>query len=185
MKTHSLRFLISTTFASMVLALATTSALALDTAALDQQVAATLNQFYALNDQNKHIVNYAVGVLVIPTVTKAGLGVGGYSGDGALLQNGKTTGYYARSGASVGLTAGASQHSEVIVFNTQDALNKITGGGDWAFGADTSVAVMTVGAGGRYDSQSLSRPVDVYIFGNKGLMGDVSLKGGKIHKISP
>src|SRR5215475_6160615 len=79
-------------------------ALALDTAAIDKEVSATLDHFYTLNDQNKSLAEHAVGILVFPAVTKAGVGVGGEHGNGALLEKGKTVAYYSTSGASVGLT---------------------------------------------------------------------------------
>ena len=125
----------------------------------------------------------AAAVLVFPTITKAGIGVGGEHGDGALLENGKTVGYYSISGASIGLTLGASRHSEVILFNTPQARDKFVNGSDWSIGADTSVAVMKKGAGGKYDTESLKKPVLVWVFGEKGLMGDASLQGAKISKI--
>ena len=158
-------------------------ALALDTAALDKEVSATLDHFYALNDQNKSLASSAAGVLVFPSITKAGIGVGGEHGDGALLEKGKTVGYYSTSGASVGLTLGVARHSEVILFKTPEALNKFVNSKNWSIGADVSVAVVKTGAGGSYDTQTLSKPVLAFAFGEKGLMGDVSLQGGKISKI--
>jgi lipid-binding SYLF domain-containing protein len=160
------------------------TALAADTAAIDKQVSATLDQYYALSSNHRGLAQGAAGVLVFPSITKAGVGVGGEHGDGALQENGKTVGYYSISGASIGLTLGVSHHSEVILFNTQQALDKFVKGGDWAIGADTSVAVMKKGAGGNYDTQSLSKPVLVFVFAEKGLMGDASLGGSKISKIA-
>jgi hypothetical protein len=45
------------------------------------------------------------------------------------------------------------------------------------------VAVVKKGAGGNYDSETLKKPVLVFVFGEKGLMGDASLQGAKISKI--
>jgi hypothetical protein len=45
------------------------------------------------------------------------------------------------------------------------------------------VAVIKKGAGGNYDSQSLSKPVQVFVFGVRGLMSDALLQGAKISKI--
>jgi lipid-binding SYLF domain-containing protein len=167
-----------------IAALAGSVALALDTAALDQQVSATLQSFYALSDKNKYLADNAAGVLVFPGITKAGAGIGGEHGDGALLVNGKTVGYYSSSGASVGLTLGVSRHSEVILFQTAAARDKFVNGKDWSIGADASVAVAKKGAGGNYDNQTLSKPVIAFVFGEQGLMGDASLAGGKISKIA-
>jgi len=160
------------------------TAFAVDTAALDKQVAATLERFYSLADRNKYLADNAAAVLVFPSITKAGVGVAGEHGDGALLENGRTVGYYSISGASIGLTLGASRHSQVILFNTPEARDKFVNSKDWSIGADASVAVMKKGAGGDYDSETLKKPVLAFVFGEKGLMGDASLQGAKISKIA-
>jgi lipid-binding SYLF domain-containing protein len=183
MKAKSPRFFISMGTLATVLALIGTVALALDTTAMDTQVAATLEKFYAQSSQNKSLVQSAAAVLVFPDITKGGIGIGGEHGDGALQEGGKTVGYYSISGASIGLTFGLSHHSEVILFKTAEARDKFVNGGDWSIGGDASVAVMKKGAGGNYDTQSLSKPVQVFVFGERGLMGDASLQGAKISKI--
>ena len=43
----------------------------------------------------------AHAILVFPKVTKAGLGIGGQHGDGALIKGGKAVAYYSTSGASI------------------------------------------------------------------------------------
>lgn len=159
-----------------------TAAIALDTAATDKAVAATLDRFYAQSTPNKYLAQNAAAVLVFPSITKAGVGVGGEHGDGALLVNGKTVGYYAISGASVGLTLGVAHHSEVILFNTPEARDKFVNGSDWSIGADASVAVVKKGTGGDYDTETMKKPVLAFVFGEKGLMGDASLQGAKISK---
>lgn len=161
-----------------------TVAAALDKSAINEQVASTLDRFYALNENNKYLAQNAAGVLVFPKVEKAGVGIGGEHGTGALLKDGKTIGYYSVSGASVGLTLGMSSHSEVIIFQTPTALDKFIKSGDWSIGADTSVAVVKNGAGGVYDSETLKKPVIAFVFGEKGLMGDASLQGGKITRLA-
>jgi len=170
------------TFAA--LAAVITVALAVDTAALDSQVGATLDKFYAMSDKNKDLVQNASAVLVFPEITKGGIGVGGEHGDGALQEGGKTVGYYSISGASIGLTLGLSRHSEVIVFKTPEARDKLLKSGNWSIGGDASVAVAKKGAGGAYDTQTMNKPVNAFIFGEKGLMGDASLQGAKIRKIA-
>ena len=184
MKAKSLKSFVSMGMIATVVALIGTAALAVDTAAIDTQVAATLDRFYALSPNNKFLAQNAAAVLVFPAITKGGIGLGGEHGDGALLENGKTVGYYSISGASIGLTLGVSSHSEVILFNTPQARDKFVNGGDWSIGADTSVAVMKQGAGGKYDSLTLKKPVLAFVFGEKGLMGDASLQGAKISKIA-
>jgi lipid-binding SYLF domain-containing protein len=183
MAKHSLKFLIGIAGIATMLGIGTV-ALAVDTDALNTQVSATLTKFYALSPQNKSLADKAAAVLVFPDITKGGIGIGGEHGDGALQQNGSTVGYYSISGASIGLTLGLSHHSEVILFNTPQARDKFLHSSNWSIGADASVAVMKTGAGGNYDTQSLSKPVNVFVFAEKGLMGDASLGGAKISKIA-
>jgi lipid-binding SYLF domain-containing protein len=169
----------------MVAALVGTVALAFDSATIDQQVPVTLTQFYKLvPDRNQYLAQHAAAVLVFPDITKAGIGIGGEHGDGALQEKGKTVSYYSISGASIGLTFGVSRHSEVILFQTPEARDQFLHGSDWSVGADTSVAVVKKGAGGDYDTETLKKPVLAFIFGEKGLMGDASLQGAKISKIN-
>jgi lipid-binding SYLF domain-containing protein len=184
MKSKSLASFITMAALAAAATLVSNVALAVDTAALDKQVSATLDKFYALNPKHKDLVQNAAAVLVFPDITKGGIGVGGEHGDGALQQDGKTVGYYSISGASIGLTLGLSHHSEVIVFKTTDARDKFLKSGNWSIGADTSVAVVKEGAGGGLDTQTMNKPVNAFIFGERGLMGDASLQGAKISKIA-
>src|SRR6266850_1056807 len=41
------------------------------------------------------------------------------------------------------------------------------------------------GAGGAYDSETLKKPILGFVFDEKGLIGDLSLKGSKIKQIEP
>jgi len=75
---------VSTVAVTALVALIGSVALAVDTAAIDSQVAATLTKFYALSDKNKSLADNAAGVLVFPSITKGGIGIAGEHGDGAL-----------------------------------------------------------------------------------------------------
>ena len=88
MRNRMLKSFISIATAT-VLALIGTVAFALDTAAIDSQVSATLEKFYALSSGNKALAEKAAAVLVFPDITKGGIGIGGEHGNGALQENGK------------------------------------------------------------------------------------------------
>ncbi len=150
---------------------------------IDVSVRAALKQFDGLNTHNQALLQHAAGTLVFPRVTKGGLGIAGEYGEGALRVDGKTVGYYSVSSASIGLTAGVARRSEVIVFTTQDALDKFTSSEGWSVGADTGVAVASNGGGGDYDTETLQKPVMGFVFGEKGLIGDLSLEGSKVNKL--
>ena len=49
----------------------------------------------------------AAGYLVFPRVVKAGIGIGGETGEGALRVGGSTVAYYRTSAASIGFQLGA------------------------------------------------------------------------------
>jgi lipid-binding SYLF domain-containing protein len=151
---------------------------------IDARVHSAMDQFYQLNPANKDLAMRAKGMLVFPHVTKGGAGVGGEFGEGALLVNGASAGYYSLSSASVGLTLGFAKHDEVILFMTQEALDKFTTSHGWSVGADTGVAVLSKGAGGAYDTQTLQRPILGFVFAEKGLIGDASFEGSKVTKLN-
>jgi lipid-binding SYLF domain-containing protein len=180
MKSRNLFAAASLTAVSMLLS---TVSFGASKAQIDQGVHATVQEFYQLNPMHKDLVARAKGALVFPKVTKGGVGVGGQFGEGALLINGKNAGYYSVSSASVGLTLGLAKHKEVILFMTQEALDKFMNSHGWSIGADTGVAVLSKGAGGQYDTQTLQRPILAFVFGEKGLIGDISLEGTKVTKL--
>ena len=150
---------------------------------IDESVQNTLTQFDQLNPTHQDLIKRAKGILVFPNVTKGGVGVAGEFGEGALRVNGQNVGYYSLSSASVGLTLGLAKHNEIIMFMTQEALDKFTSTKGWSVGADTGVAVLSKGAGGDYDTKTLQKPILGFVFGEKGLIGDASLDGSKITKI--
>ena len=152
-------------------------------AEIDERVHVAMHQFYELNPQHKDLVARAKGVLVFPRITKGGVGVGGQFGEGALRIDGKNVDYYSIASGSVGVTLGLAKRKEVILFMTQEALDKFTTGHGWTIGADTNVAVLSKGAGGDYDTKTLQRPILGFVFGEKGLIGDISLEGSKVTKL--
>jgi lipid-binding SYLF domain-containing protein len=150
---------------------------------IDERVNATLTQFDSFNTANKTLANKAAGVLVFPRVTKGGVGVGAEFGEGALQVNGKTVGYYSVGSASVGLTLGLAKHSEIIMFMTQNSLDKFTAARGWSIGADAGITVVSGGADGTISTETEHKPILGFVFAEKGLIGDLSLEGSKITQI--
>lgn len=150
---------------------------------IDVSVAESLQRFTNANPAHAELLHKAVGVLVFPRITKAGAGIGGEHGEGALLKGGITVHYYSLSSASLGLTLGAGQRSEILLFMTREALSKFEASNGYNLGVDAQVAVVSKGAGAEYDSETLKKPILGFVFDEKGLIGDISLKGSKIKKI--
>jgi lipid-binding SYLF domain-containing protein len=69
------------------------------------------------------------------------------------------------------------------MFMTQDSLAKFVASHGWSIGGDAQVALVSQGAGGQYDSEVMGKPILGFVFGEKGLLGDVSLEGSKITQI--
>lgn len=147
-------------------------------------VNATLDRMYRLIPGTRALAAKAAGILVFPTVVKAGMGIGGEYGEGAMRVGGKTTGYYNTIAASVGFQLGAQARSVVIMFMAPDALAGFQRMDGWKVGVDGSVALITVGAGGSIDTDKITSPIIGFILDNKGLMYNLTLEGSKITRIS-
>lgn len=158
-------------------------ALAETAAELDASVAEALTAFEEQVDGAKVFLDNAAGYLVFPRVIKVGLAVGGEAGEGALISGGKTEGYYRTVAGSFGFQLGAQAKSIVIAFMTENSLNQFRNSKGWKVGVDGSVAIIDVGAGKSIDTTSIKDPVVGFIFGEKGLMFNLTLEGSKITKI--
>jgi lipid-binding SYLF domain-containing protein len=168
---------------TMLALIASVPSFARTKAQIDASADRALAHFYKLNPKHKELADKAAGILIFGRVTKGGAGVAGEFGEGVLRTHGATADYYSVTSASVGLTLGYARHSEVILFMTQDALDRFMKSQDWSAGADTSFALVSKGSGGQYDTATLNKPILGFIFGEKGLIGDLSFEGSKITKI--
>jgi lipid-binding SYLF domain-containing protein len=167
---------------ALVLSFAT-QAQAAKKAVLDAQIDEALEEFYKMSSAGEKLAKKAEGVLVFPSVKKAGIGIGGEYGEGALIIKGKKVQYYNTAAASIGFQLGAQARRQIILFLEKDALKSFRNSQGWEVGVDGSVAIATLGAGGEIETKTLNQPVVGFIFGNKGLMYNLSLEGSKISKI--
>ncbi len=158
-------------------------ALAASAQEIDEGVKATLENFYQQVSEGRKLVQDAKGVLVFPAVYKAGLGIGGEFGEGALLVDGKTVDYYNTAAASLGLQLGVQKKSIVILFMQEGALSSFRSSMGWKAGVDASIAIVKLGAGGALDTSKLNEPILGFIIGQKGLMYNLTLEGAKFTKI--
>ena len=163
--------------------MASTPSFARSKADIDASADAAVKKFYSMSPRHRELADKASGMLVFGRVTKAGAGVAGEFGEGVLRVHGKTADYYGIKSASVGLTLGVGKHREIILFMTQESLDKFIKSSGWSVGADASVTVVKTGAGGEYDTAVLAKPVIGFMFSEKGLLGDLSFEGSKVTKI--
>ncbi|MFP4894992.1 YSC84-related protein [Paraburkholderia sp. EG304] len=150
---------------------------------IDAKVNETLTRLFETVGGSKELVSKASGVLVFPSVIKAGFVAGGEYGQGALRVGGKSVGYYSTAAASFGLQAGAQSKAMIFLFMTHDALNSFRNSKGWSVGGEGSVALLKVGANGQIDTTTATSPVVAIVLTNAGLMGDVSLAGTKVSRL--
>ena len=133
---------------------------------IDATVQEALNNLYEESSASRELAQKAAGILVFPRVIKAGIGVGGEYGEGALLINGQPVEYYNSVSASIGFQLGAQIKSQVIMFMEQGALDSFRNSNGWEAGVDGSVALVELSAAGEVSSNSARQPIIGFIFSN-------------------
>lgn len=159
------------------------SVLAASAVEIDAKADSALKMFYEKVGPAKELSAKAKGILIFPDVIKAGFGIGGEYGEGALRINGKTVEYYNTAAASIGLQLGAQEKAVILLFLDGKALDDFRKSDGWEAGVDGSVAVVEWGAGGSVDTSNIKDPIIGFVFGNKGLMFNLTLEGSKMSKI--
>ena len=96
---------------------------------------------------------------------------------------GKTVDYYSTMAASIGFQFGAQAKSIVLVFTKEDALKTFRKSDGWKAGVDGSVALINLGMGDSLDTINVEDPIVAFIFGQKGLMYNLTLEGSKFSKL--
>jgi len=150
---------------------------------INVSVDVTLKNFYKNVKGAKEYLKTAKGVLVFPSVYKAGFGIGGEYGEGALRIRGKTVEYYSTVAGSLGFQFGAQKKTLILVFTKKDALKEFRESNGWKAGVDGSVALVTVGIGGSIDTTNIKDPIVAFAFDQKGLMYNLTIEGSKFSKI--
>jgi lipid-binding SYLF domain-containing protein len=154
-------------------------------AEIDHDANEALHSFVRQISGARELANKAAGILVFPSVVKAGFGIGGEYGEGVLLNKDRVEGYYNIISASFGFQLGVQERTVIIMFMTQDALDGFESRAGWKIGVDGSVAIITVGIGGAIDTDKIVSPVIGFILDPKGLMYNLTLEGTKISRIDP
>ncbi len=176
---HRLVALFTALFALLAFA---TPVRAASAAVIDVEVNEALAAFQKIEGARAYL-GIAKGVLVFPKVYKAGVGVGGEYGEGALRVGGVTVDYYSTAAASIGFQLGAQAKTIVVIFIDEAALAKFRTSEGWKVGVDGSVALVDIGVGKAVDTQNIKDPVVGFVFGQKGLMYNLTLEGSKFTKL--
>jgi lipid-binding SYLF domain-containing protein len=152
---------------------------------IDASVDTALERFQKEVFSGKDMLSKAKGVLVFPGVIKAGIGIGGEYGTGALRIKGKTVDYYNTITGSIGFQLGGQVKNVYLLFMEDNALKNFRDSDGWKAGVDGSVALITIGADGSVDTTKTNQPIIAYVLGQKGLMYNLNIEGSKYNKIKP
>jgi lipid-binding SYLF domain-containing protein len=159
-------------------------ALAESAAEIDAQVDQALQTLYGQQGA-KTLGESAKGILIFPDVLKAGVGIGGSYGEGALRVDGKTAGYYNTVSASIGFQIGGQAFGYALFLMTDEALEYLKSSDGWEIGVGPNVTLVDSGLATNLSTTTLKSEVYAYIFDQKGLMAGIAIDGSKISEITP
>jgi lipid-binding SYLF domain-containing protein len=117
----------------------------------------------------------SAGYTVFPNVGKGGFIVGGAHGNGIVYQDGNIIGYASLTQVTVGAQIGGQEFSEVIFFETKEALAKFKESG-FAMSAQVSAVAASEGAS---KNAKYVDGVMVFTRAKSGLMAEASVGGQK------
>jgi lipid-binding SYLF domain-containing protein len=160
-------------------------ALAANAKEIDRESRAALQTLYEKTPLAKVLGDKAKAILVFPGILKAGFFVGAEGGNGAMLVNGKTEGYYNMAAASWGFQAGAQEFGYALFLMSDSARAYIDKSDGWEVGGGPSVVFVDTGLAKSLTTTTAKDDVYAFIFNQKGLMAGVGIQGSKITKIKP
>ena len=152
---------------------------------INHDVDGALQALYQTVPAAKNLAGVAKGILVFPNIIKGGLGIGAQYGEGALRENGKTTGYYKTMSASYGLQAGVQTFGYALFFIDDESLAYLKKSKGWELGVGPSVVIVDKGAATSLTTSTIKKGIYAFIFKQKGLMAGVGIQGSKITQITP
>jgi len=150
---------------------------------IDASADAVMDRFYEQVKDAKEVVKRSKGLLILPSVKKGALIVGGEYGQGVMRIRNKSVDYYRMISGSIGFQIGGQAKDVIIAFMSSDALNNFRNSKGWEAGVDGNVALITMGAGESATTTIGNEPIVGFVFDVKGLIADMSFKGAKFTKL--
>jgi lipid-binding SYLF domain-containing protein len=140
----------------------------------------TIDTLLEKNPGMQRYFDAAAGYVVIPTVGKGGIGIGGARGKGLLYEDGEPTAEVTMTQLSFGFQWGGQAYSEFIFFEDDKALEHFKGG-NYELGAQASAVAITAGASADAGYES---GVAIFTYAKGGLMYEAAV-GGQKFKVKP
>jgi len=132
-------------------------------------------EFKDSDESVQRFFDKSAGYVVIPTVGKAGFGIGGARGKGILYEGGAPTAVITLTQLSFGFQWGGQAYSEFIFFEDAVALGNFKRG-NYELGAQASAVAVTAGASA---DANFNGGVAIFTQAKGGLMYEASVGGQK------
>ena len=152
-------------------------------AELNREATAILAKLYEKVPEARTLGGKAKGILVFPTIVKAGFLFGAQYGEGALRRKGKTVGFYNSVAASYGLQAGVQAFGYALFFMTDSSLAYLDKSEGFELGVGPSFVIVDEGMGKTLTTSTAQSDIYAFIFDQKGLMAGLGIQGSKLSRI--
>jgi lipid-binding SYLF domain-containing protein len=141
----------------------------------DAKAQEAIAEFKGKDESVQRFFDKSSGYVVIPTVGKAGFGIGGARGKGILYEGGAPTAVITLTQLSFGFQWGGQAYSEFIFFEDAAALENFKRG-NYELGAQASAVAVTAGAS---KDANFNGGVAIFTQAKGGLMYEASVGGQK------
>jgi lipid-binding SYLF domain-containing protein len=141
----------------------------------DAKAQVALDEFKEKDPKIQGFIDKAAGYVVIPTVGKGGLGIGGARGKGVLYENGAVTAVVTLTQLSFGFQWGGQAYSEFIFFEDAATLENFKRG-NYEMSAQASAVAITAGASA---DAEFNGGMAIFTQAKGGLMYEASIGGQK------
>lgn len=151
-----------------------------DQRALEARADATVQTFVARNADFGTMLDDAAGYAVFPQVAEGGFIVGGAQSVGVVYERGRPVGYVELREGSLGAQIGGQTYSQIVVFQTEAALDRLRAG-NFDLGAGASVTAIQSGlvAQTRFENG-----VAIFVDDEAGLMAGATVSGQNLSFIA-
>ncbi len=137
-------------------------------------------EFLEIDPSVQRFFDKSSGYVIIPTVGKAGFGIGGARGKGLLYENGESTAIVTLSQLSFGFQWGGQAYSEFLFFEDAATLENFKKG-NYELGAQASAVAVTAGVSA---DAEFNGGMAIFTQAKGGLMYEASV-GGQKFKVEP
>ncbi len=141
----------------------------------DEKAQVALAAFLEKDAKVQSFIDKAAGYVVIPTVGKGGLGIGGARGKGVLYEGGAVTAVVTLTQLSFGFQWGGQAYSEFIFFEDAATLENFKRG-NYEMSAQASAVAITAGASA---DAEFNGGMAIFTQAKGGLMYEASIGGQK------